>query len=376
MIKLAHTVTAYQSVVSILDSKLRHLGNYPDLEVCVISSESPEPESRQPAVRFIPLAMARNISPLADIISIWQMYRLFKRERFDIVHSHTAKAGFITAIAARLAGVRHIYHTSHGLPFYEGQPAGLYKKYKKLEKLACRFRTHLFTQNKHDYNACTELMNGDKTRVSVEGNGVDVDFVINAAQKDMDNARQYYPAAAGLKIAMLCRYEPVKRIEDYFAVLAELKNQGLQFSAIVTGKGPQEQYLRDKLIALGLADRVSVTGYCQYPHSLLALADIVMLCSEKEGIPRVLMEAMALERPVVATNVLGTQELVVDNQTGFLAPLGDIGKLTDGVKKLAVSPQLREQMGMAGKLRVIESFNDVKIAEYLHDFYVKAVNDN
>lgn len=374
MIKIAHTATAYQSVVSILDSKMRGLRRYDDLDVSIISSLPPAPERRVPAVRHIPLEIARSIHPLADIRSIWQMYRLFKREKFEIVHSHTAKAGFITTVAAKMAGIKNIYHTSHGLPFYDGQPPRQYQLYKMLEKLACRFRTHLFTQNQKDYQACVELMHGDKTKVSVEGNGVDIDFVNQSARENLEEARKFYPENDGLKIAMLCRYEPVKRIPDFFAVMNQLHEQNIPVSAIVTGMGPLEDTFREQLSTMPIKDTVRMTGYCQYPHSLLALADVVMLCSEKEGIPRVLMEAMALKKPVVATDVLGTQELVIDGQTGFLAPLGDIEKLTRAITRLANSPSLREQMGAAGFERVMEHFNDRKIAAFLHDVYCRAVN--
>ncbi len=375
MIKVAHTVTSYQSVVTILDSKLRSLSEFPDLDISVISSRSSEPETRRPAVRHIEVEIARSINVFSDLVSIWKMYRIFLKEKYDIVHSHTAKAGFITAIAAKMAGIKHVYHTSHGLPFYERQPEKLYRRYKKLEILASRFRGHLFTQNKRDYDSCVKIMAGDPSKVSIEGNGVDVDSVNLSSVINQNAVSGFYHDNNGVKIAMLCRYEPVKRIEDFLAVMLELKKRNYVFSAIITGKGPLENELNERVTNLGLGDCVSVTGYCEYPHSLLGLADIVMLCSEKEGIPRVLMEAMALGKPVVATDVLGTQELVLNGVTGFLAPLGDIDKLSESIAMLIDNSALRAKMGMAGKDRVIADFNDIKIAKFLHDFYSRAVND-
>jgi glycosyltransferase involved in cell wall biosynthesis len=97
-----------------------------------------------------------------------------------------------------------------------------------------------------------------------------------------------------------------------------------------------------------------------------------VLCSEKEGIPRSIMEAMALEKPVVATDVMGTQEVVVNNETGFLIPLGNTDKFLDKIIELANDPELRIKMGQAGKKRVIENFNDVKIAQFLKNFYISS----
>ena len=101
-----------------------------------------------------------------------------------------------------------------------------------------------------------------------------------------------------------------------------------------------------------------------------------MLCSEKEGIPRVIMEAMALQKPVVATDVAGTRELVINGKTGFLVPLGDTDAMVEKVKLLAADASLRGKMGACGLRRVSEHFNDTKIAEFLHEFYVSRIDKN
>jgi glycosyltransferase involved in cell wall biosynthesis len=99
---------------------------------------------------------------------------------------------------------------------------------------------------------------------------------------------------------------------------------------------------------------------------------VAVLTSEKEGIPRSLIEAMALSKPVVATDVLGTQELVADGETGFLTPFGDPEALAAKVRLLSDDPGLRQRMGDAGRARVEEDFNDVKIAAFLREFYIGA----
>lgn len=112
-----------------------------------------------------------------------------------------------------------------------------------------------------------------------------------------------------------------------------------------------------------------MVGFSDCPHGLIEASDIVILCSEKEGIPRAIMEAMALKKPVVATDVLGTQELIVNSQTGFLVALGDTNAMAEKVKLLAEDLSLREKMGSCGLKRVADEFNDIKIAESLHRFY-------
>ena len=120
-----------------------------------------------------------------------------------------------------------------------------------------------------------------------------------------------------------------------------------------------------------LDDCTKMVGFSDRSHGLIAASDIVMLCSEKEGIPRSIMEAMALRKPVVATNVLGTEELVIDGQTGFLLPRGDIDGLVDKIKLLAEDVNLRARMGSRGRERICGHFNDVKIAGFLREFCLR-----
>ena len=371
MLKVAHIVTAYSSVVTILDSKLRILDRLKRLDVNIISSLPDARETRKPAVRHLPVRMHRSIKPLADLSSIWQLYKLLKQERFDVVHSHTAKAGFITAIAARMASVPLICHTYHGLPFFEGQKRNTYQMYHFLEKIACKFRDHIFTQNKRDLPECIKLM-GSESSVSYEGNGVDVEFIKQSAKKQLSQALKEYPNK-GIRLVLLSRLEPVKRVDDFFKVVDKLKQKGVEVSCVVAGTGVLERQLRAQLIEMQLDDCVNMVGFSDHPHGLIAASDIVVLCSEKEGIPRTIMEAMVLQKPVVATNVAGTEELVIDGETGYLMDVGDIVAITEKVVCLGEKPELREQMGVAGFKRIREYFNEKKIVEFWRDYYLQNV---
>lgn len=369
MVKVAHIVTAYGSAITILDSKLRALNAKSDLDVCVISSPADNQEKRHPAVRHISVNMARTIRPLMDIKSIWQLYRVFKREKFDIVHSHTAKAGFITAVAAKLAGVPLVLHTHHGFSFLGGENTLRYYVQHFLEKIASLFRDHTFTQNRGDISECISLM-GSRSKVTFEGNGVDVEFVNKSAEEQLLDAQADYPGE-GLKLVLLSGLKLIKRVADFFKVVDKLRQEGLKVSCVIAGTGVLEQQLKNQLAERELAQCVNMVGFSTRPHGLIKASDIVLLCSEREGIPRSAMEAMALQRPVVATDVLGTQELVVNGQTGFLVPLGDIDAMAEKVKLLAKDASLRKKMGAAGLQRVKDHFSDVKIAEFLADFYAQ-----
>lgn len=369
-IKIAHVVTIYRGAVGILEAKLVALDSYEDLDITVITPPPPKNLNLPPsAVRQISTPMARPIRPLADLWSLWKMYRLLRLEKFDIVHTHSAKAGAIGALAAWLARTPLILHTYHGLPFFDGQSKLAYHIYRILEKFTCCFRNHVFSQNHRDMPACVKLM-GSAKKVSYEGNGVNLDWVQNKAEKNIERAKKDFPEGK-LRIALVSRLEPVKRIDDFIDMCKILADSKVDFSAVIAGYGPLETKLKEKLDELGLINRVHLLGWADHAISLMAISDIVVLTSEKEGIPRSLIEAMALGKPVVATDVLGTQELIVDGKTGFLTPLENSKAMADKIMLLANDPELSKNFGHAATERVKEQFNDLKIAKFLHNFYTE-----
>ena len=366
-IKVAHITTAYQSIITILDSLLRQLDFCSGIHLTVISAPPTTVDSRKPACRHISVQMCRSISPASDLKSIYHLYQLFRTERFDIVHSHTAKAGIIVAIAGKLAGVPKIYHTSHGLPFYPGQRKFKNAYYRLIEKFACRFRDHLFTQNKHDLIECERLM-GTAIQASCIGNGVDIERLKILAKRQLEVASRGY-LGGGFRVLLLSRLEPVKRVEDLFFTIEKLKESDIDVTCVVAGSGELDKTLKTMLHDRGLVDHINMIGFTNHPHGLIKAADVVMLCSEKEGIPRSIMEAMALKKAVVTTDVVGTQELVVDGETGFLVGLGDIDGMVNKLKTLAADTELRNSMGQAGFKRVSDKYNDNKVARSLVEFY-------
>lgn len=372
VLKVAHLDNTYQGLYTGLGVKLETLQRYPDLDVAVIAPPgTPKPGEELP-VRHLPVPIARTIRPLQDLRSIWRIYRICRRERFDIVHGHTAKAGVAGTIAAWLAGVPIIYQTYHGLPFYEGQSPLLNAAYRALEWCACRLRRHVFSQNRRDLAECLKLM-GDPRRVHFEGNGVHPQRIRRQAAEHAAAGAAYY-RGPGLRLLTASRLEAVKRPLDLVHGVARLRERGVAVCCVMAGSGPLREAVEKRIAELELSDCIHLPGFVQHSPALIAACDVYLLTSEKEGIPRSVMEAMALGRPVVATDVLGTQEVVVDGETGFLVRMGDVEGLADRVQQLAHDPDLRRRLGEAGAARIESYFDDTKVAAFLHDFYVRDAN--
>lgn len=357
--------------------------------------------------------MSRTIKPLHDLVSIWKLSRLLRRERYDIVHTHTAKAGLIGRIAGRLAGVPIVLHTSHGLPFYEGQSKAAYAVYRGLERFGARFCDALASQNEEDAGVLRKL--APWRPVYCEGNGVDLEKLDRSASTahaqllPSDLRTAYGIRSDAPMLLMAARFEQVKDHGLLLDALGSLKRQGrLNWVAVLAGQGPLEAATRSRIAAEGLAEDVVIIGHQSDLIPWLLMADAVALTSEKEGIPRSLMEAMALGKPVVATDVLGTRELVVGERgavvserrngigddavgangsasggglnivgggnehpqaTGELVPYRDGGRLAEALDSMMNDSERRGRMGAAGRARIADRFTEEKVVSRLLVMY-------
>lgn len=140
------------------------------------------------------------------------------------------------------------------------------------------------------------------------------------------------------------------------AVARLKKNCAIPLHIVLVGEGPDREALTDIVNKLGLQEDVTFAGFQNTPISWMAAMDIVVLASANEGLPRVILEAMLLAKPVVASDIVGSNELVANNQSGFLYPYGDIEKLTTSLKKLIEEDTLRNQFGKIGRRIVLEKF--------------------
>ncbi|MUT64768.1 glycosyltransferase [Paenibacillus sp. NEAU-GSW1] len=374
MMKAAHICTSGVSH-KIMGDKLRLLQQLGGYEVTFISSPEGTDAETMSAYPFEwrAVPMERSIKPLADFRSIMAMYRLIKKERYDIVHTHTAKAGIIGRVAAMMAGVKTVVHTSHGLPFYEGQPKRTYWLYRMLEKAGAVCCHALASQNAEDAQVLKQL--APWRPVYMEGNGVDKERLeakaANVSDAQLEMLRRAFGIGPERKVLLVAaRFEAVKDHYLLLESLAALKQEGkLDWVTVLAGQGPLEAAVRRFVGSHGLTEDVVFAGQQPTIIPWIVMADAVALTSEKEGIPRSLMEAMALGKPVVATDVLGTRELVADGETGLLAPYRDAVRLAEALASVMGDASLRARFGEAGRRRIDAEFTEARVVERLQRLY-------
>lgn len=153
------------------------------------------------------------------------------------------------------------------------------------------------------------------------------------------------------------RLMPIKAVDHLIQALARLRSEGLSPDCVIVGEGGQRAALEKMVNQLNLSTQVSFAGFQRVPLAWVQAMDICVLCSSKEGLPRVVLEAMLAGKPVVGSDVTGTRELVVNEETGLLYPYGDIDALVAALRRLLLSPDLRLEMGSAGRMRVCSNYS-------------------
>jgi glycosyltransferase involved in cell wall biosynthesis len=303
------------------------------------------------------------MDPFGIAMLFVRVLRHIRRRRYTVVHTHNSITGAVGRVAARLARVPVVIHTTHGFHFHDDMSALRRWPFVAAERWLARRCDLLLCQSREEVGVAQRIRLRPKRGIVYVGNGINLDrFAPRPALPD--NARP----------VLLCvgRIEPVKNHPMLFRALAILRRTHDVVLKLV-GDGPLEAQYRDDLARAGLAEAVEFLGYRYDVPELTAAADVVVLTSLKEGIPRALMQAAAVGVPAVATDVKGTREVIVDGVTGYLVPLGDAEALAGRLGALLDSAALRREMGARAAAPAREHFDERRVAERLLRIYRAAL---
>jgi glycosyltransferase involved in cell wall biosynthesis len=277
---------------------------------------------------------------------IWQLARLFRRLRIDVVHTHDDRPNIYGVPAAKLAGVRRVIHTRHS------QGTSLSKRQAFLVRLAS-LGNDRFVCISHDSARLTMRQGIARRRVAVLHNGIDLDrFAFRG------------PDPAGPAV-LVARLAPEKDIATLLHAAALVVGQRLDFRLEIAGDGVCRPQLEALAVQLGLTAHIRFLGAVRDVPALLSRARLFVLSSVTEGISLTLLEAMARGLPVIATRVGGNPEVVADGETGLLVSPREPGALANAVLGLWAQADACTRMGLAGRQRVEQHF-DVRrmVADY------------
>jgi len=365
--KVAHVTTVGVSLYGLLINQMRSLREE-GYEIVAISS----PSSFAPAIeavgfRHIAVPITRNITPVADLISLWRLWRVMRRERFAIVHTHTPKAGLLGQLAARLAGVPLVVNTVHGFYLHSGMNPVARRIYLLLEKLAATCSDRILSQNAEDIEIAVRERVCRREKIKFLGNGIDLtQFNPDAiSAENVERLRAELRLRSSAPVVGFVGRLAAKRkgFADFLAAAQEISVRVPDCQFLVVGesdRGKADAMEASAAGAHGIAERCAFAGQRDYSElpAFYKLMNVLVLPSIFEGLPRAVMEASAMGVPAVVTDVKGNREAVLDGYNGLIVPLGDLRALAAAVVRLLTDKELAAQMGVKGRAMALERFDE------------------
>jgi glycosyltransferase involved in cell wall biosynthesis len=328
-------------------------------EVGLISSERGplvEWANRIPGVTRVWLpSLVREVQPFKDLAALVSMWRLFRRERPILVHTHCAKAGILGRWAAKLAGVPCIVHTVHGFGFNDYQAPLARSFFIWLERLTSRItdgQIYVSTENAERSERLGLTRPGEWT---LSRSGIDLAKFLRPGPRGTKRA-EWKVADDTLVVGMLASFKPEKAPADFIDIASRVLKENPRVHFVMAGDGELRPAVEARIKEHGIERHVTLLGWQKLEDmpAIYRSLDVLVLTSLWEGLPRVFPEAMACEIPIVATTAGGVREAITDGENGFLFQPHDIEGMAGAVLRLVADPELRRTMGANGRQRVME----------------------
>jgi glycosyltransferase involved in cell wall biosynthesis len=313
--------------------------------------------------------LGRRISPADDLRSFVFLTRFFRRFRPHIVHTHTAKAGAVGRLAARLVGVPVVVHTYHGHVFHGYFSRPMTSLFVTIERALARSTTRLLTVSESVKREVERYGIGTAGQIAVLPLGLDLSRFLACEAGAGELRRELRVAAQVQLVGIVARLVPIKRHEHFFAAAALVAARIPEARFLVVGDGERRGELEAVVRRHGLSDRVTFLGWRGDLERIYADLDVVVLTSANEGSPVSLIEAMAAARPVVATRVGGVPDLVEHGVNGLLVEPDDSSTTAEAIAALLADPDRRHAMGEAGRKRVRDGYSVDRLVADVDQLY-------
>ncbi len=301
--------------------------------------------------------LVRPIRPLSDLLAVFEMQAAFRRERPAIVHTHSSKAGILGRIAARLAGVPIIIHTFHGFGFNDRQFFLTRWIYVFLERRVAAYCDRLIFVSESNWKIAERLKIGDRSRYTLIRSGVPLQRLAEA-KLSVDRAKTRrdlsLPADAEIVIT-LSAFKPQKNLSDFVDMAARVAEKRPNAHFVMIGDGEQRAHLEGLIAGKNLTDRFRLPGWITDPAQTLAAANVFVLTSLWEGLPRALVEALAVGVPAVCYQTDGVTDLLSSPEE--LRPQGDVVGLASAILRLLSDPEERRQRVAAQGPKVTRDYD-------------------
>lgn len=372
--RVAHITTVDLTLRFLLLPQLTRLRDE-GFDVTAISAPGPwTKEIEAEGIRHIPWRNAtRAWNPTADLAALRELVSILRRERFELVHTHNPKPGVLGRIAARIAGVDCVVNTVHGL--YATPEDSVLKRWSVLgmERLAGRFSDLELYQSEEDLQWARSIWLVPAARMRYLGNGVDVSS-FNPSAVSAERVTQLR-AELGfspdqLVIGMVGRLVAEKGYQEFFTAARRVRQRipSARFLAVGDVDPDKADSISSDAIQKARGD-VVFAGWRSDVRDLLAAMDVFVLPSWREGVPRSAIEAAAMGKPLVLTDIRGCREIAREGIEGLLVLPRDPERLADAITRVLEDPELRRSLGERARARAVERFDERRVTDRVIAYY-------
>jgi len=373
--KIAHVTAVESSFTTVFYNQLKELRRLGFQVTCISTLEMRENLElfKKIDVRFMEVPIQRKLTPFSDLVSVYRLYKIFKREKFDLVHTQLPKSTLLGAIAGWLSRTP-VVNTAR--PLFTEMPPGLRRSFWVwIETVADYFTDLIMVENPFDYQNWLDQGITTKEKLSVQGNGIDLSRFdpakVDQAQVDKLRAELKIPKSAKV-IGITARYVIEKGFLELLTAFKGLasKYPDLYLAPAVLDLPSERGTVPEDLPArMGIADRVIILRNRRDMEIVYSLFDIFALPTYRDCFPRSLIEAAAMAKPIVASDIPGCRVVVENEKSGLLIPLKDAKALENALERLLKDPVFAKELGANARKHALENLDEQKICQRILDCY-------
>ncbi len=313
--------------------------------------------------------LVREISPWNDLVAFVKLSSYLSRKRFEILHTHTSKAGILGRLAARILKIPIVIHTPHGHVFHSYFPGWREKLFLFIERQAARGSDRLVALTGRCQEEHLRLGVGTPEQWVVIPSGVNEESLQDHRSRREEILKGLQIPAGRKIVGFVGRFAPVKGARYLLEALPEILGSVANTHSLLVGDGEERNELEERVHELGLRGKVTFTGCRKEISELISMMDVVVVPSLNEGMGRVIVEAGLLGKAVVGTEVGGIPELIEDGMTGLLVPPQNSSEIARAVVRLCQDPDLSKRLGESLRRKVLEGFTEKQMVEKIDHVY-------
>ncbi len=315
-------------------------------------------------------SLVQPLRPMMDLKAILDLTGHLKRKPYHVVHTHNSKAGFIGRLSAKLARVPVIVHTVHGFAFHQQEPPWRRFLFRNLERLASHWCDKMIFISQPLVDWALEEKIGSAGRMARIYSGIEMDRFHPVSEEEKKNLKRKWGLhEQDAVIGIVSKLWEGKGHALLIRAFKKIRREKPQARLVIVGEGSLMESLRDLVTRLELSDAVIFTGFLEDVPQILATFDVAVLPSYFEGMGRVLLEAMAMEKPVVGTAVGGIPDLIEQGLNGYLVSPGSEKELAAAVLKILDDKSLALEMGQAGRRKMTDRFSAESMVQSIENVY-------